>query len=438
MNRLSPSYRSVKRKPLVALLRTELSNIDGFGAYRCQLANGLSVIHQQIVGAPVVVDVWVKAGAIAEPWSGMAHFLEHMIFKGTDRLPPGIFDQIIENRGGMTNAATSHDYAHYFINTAPADLPDTLPHLADLLLNATIPDDEFDLERDVVLEEIRQSQDDPDGVGFEALMANLYPQHPYGRPVLGVVEELMTRSPQEMRCFHRAHYQPENMTVVVVGDIPQEQTLTLVNEAFGTFPPTAICPRPVVNAEPPMAEIRRQEIELPRLEQARLMMAWTAPGVEDLRGAYGLDLLSVLLAGGRTSRLVRELREERQLVYDIGGSFSLQRDSSVLMLTAWLEPEHLGQVEAIIGDRLSHLAATPVTNAELTRYKRLLKNDYAFSIETASQIAGLYGYYNTIAEAELSAVYPAVLQSLEAEELQQLAEQYLSPMRYAAVVMQPC
>jgi zinc protease len=438
MNRLSIPYRGVKRKPLVALLKTELSNIDGFGAHRCRLANGLSVIHQQVVGAPVVVDVWVKAGAIAEPWSGMAHFLEHMIFKGTDRLPPGMFDQIIENRGGVTNAATSHDYAHYFINTTPANLPDTLPHLADLLLNATIPDDEFDLERDVVLEEIRQSQDDPDGVGFEALMASLYSQHPYGRPVLGIAEELMARSPQEMRCFHRAHYQPENMTVVVVGDIPQEQTLALVNEAFGMFPPTAICPRPVVTAEPIMGGIRRQEIELPRLGQARLMMAWTSPGVEDLRGAYGLDLLSVLLAGGRTSRLVRELREERQLVYDIGASFSLQRDSSLLMVTAWLEPEHLGQVEAIIGDRLSHLAHTPVTPAELIRYKRLLKNDYAFSIETASQIAGLYGYYNTIAEAELSAVYPAVLESLEAEELQQLAEQYLSPLRYAAVVMQPC
>ena len=438
MNRLSIPYRGVKRKSLVALLKTELSNSNGFGAYRCQLANGLSVIHQQVVGAPVVVDVWVKAGAIAEPWSGMAHFLEHMIFKGTDRLPPGMFDQIIENRGGVTNAATSHDYAHYFINTTPANLPDTLPHLADLLLNAKIPDDEFELERDVVLEEIRQSQDDPDGVGFEALMASLYSQHPYGRPVLGVAEELMARSPQEMRCFHRAHYQPENMTVVVVGDIPQEQTLALVNEAFGIFPPTAICPRPVVTAEPMMSGIRRQEIELPRLGQARLMMAWTAPGVEDLRGAYGLDLLSVLLGGGRTSRLVRELREERQLVYDIGGSFSLQRDSSVLMLTAWLEPEHLGQVEAIIGDRLSQLAAAPVTPAELTRYKRLLSNDYAFSTETASQIAGLYGYYNTIAEAELSAVYPAVLQSIEAEELQHLAEQYLSPMRYAAVVMQPC
>jgi zinc protease len=423
---------------LVALLRTEFPNDRGLGAYCCQLANGLTVIHQQIVGAPVVVDAWVKAGAIAEPWSGMAHFLEHMIFKGTDRLPPGQFDQIIENRGGVTNAATSHDYAHYFINTAPQDLPDTLPHLADLLLNAAIPDDEFDLERDVVLEEIRQSQDDPDGVGFEALMASLYPQHPYGRPILGEAEELMARSPQEMRCFHRALYQPENMTVVVVGDIHQAQALDLLSEAFSAFPATAICPRPTVIHDLPLTGIRRQELAMPRLGHARLMMGWSVPGVAQLQDAYGLDLLSVMLASGRTSRLVRELREERQLVYEIGASFSLQRDSSLFMLTAWLEPEHLGQVEAIIGDRLSHLAAAPVDAAELTRYKRLLGNDYAFSIETASQIAGLYGYYSTIAQLELASAYPAVLQSFEAETLQQLANQYLSPSRYAAVVMLPC
>jgi zinc protease len=423
---------------LVALLRTELPKIEGFGAYRCQLANGLTVIHQQVMGAPVVVDVWVKAGAIAEPWSGMAHFLEHMIFKGTDRLQPGMFDQAIENRGGVTNAATSHDYAHYFINTAPADLAATLPHLADLLMNAAIPDDEFDLERDVVLEEIRQGQDDPDGVGFEALMASLYAGHPYGRPVLGEAEELMMRSPQEMRAFHRAHYQPENMTVVVVGDVPQEEALGLVAESFGAFPVAAICPKPTVTAVQPLTEMRRQVLPMPRLGQARLMMGWAVPGVAQLRDAYGLDLLSVLLASGRTSRLVRELREERQLVYEIGASFSLQRDSSLLMLTAWLEPEHLDQVEAIIGDRLTHLAIEPVTEAELNRYKRLLANDYAFSIETAAQIAGLYGYYSTIAEVEMAAIYPRVLPDLQAEELRNLAEQYLSPLRYAAVVMLPC
>jgi zinc protease len=425
---------------LIALLKADSSQVDNFPAHEYRLANGLTLIYQWVPASPaVVVDVWVRAGAIAEPdaWSGMAHFLEHMIFKGTERLLPGQFDQIIENRGGLTNAATSHDYAHYYINMAAADLAETLPCLAELLVNAAIPDEEFDLEREVVLEEIRQSQDDPDEQGFQALMENVYQCHPYGRPVLGDPEALLGRTPEEMRCFHRAHYQPENMTVVVVGDVDWESALELVDKSF-SFSSPAVCPRPTIYAEPPLTEIRQQELSLPRLEQARLMMAWTGPGVEDMRNAYGLDLLSVLLAGGRASRLVRELREDRQLVQDIGSSFSLQRDSSLFTITAWLEPQHLAQVEAIIGDRLSSLTATAVSEVELSRYKRLLQNDYAFSTETASQIAGLYGYYSTIAQANLATRYPGVIQSFQPEELRQLASQYLSPLRYAATVLLPC
>ncbi|NJO80878.1 MAG: insulinase family protein [Cyanobacteria bacterium RM1_2_2] len=414
--------------------------VEPFPAQRYRLANGLLLIHQYIPAVPVVtVDVWVKAGAALEPepWSGMAHFLEHMIFKGTRRLAPGAFDQMIESRGGVTNAATSHDYAHYFISTAAVDLPETLPHLADLLLNATIPDDEFELERDVVLEEIRQSFDDPDGLGFQVLMSTLYAQHPYGRAVLGDATKLREHSPQEMRWFHQAHYQPENMTVVVVGDVTWEQTLELVGNAFETFPQRADCPRPAQKVEPPLTGIRRQVLELPRLGLARLMLGWAGPGAESLRHAYGLDLLSVLLASGRTSRLVRELREERHLVQDITSGFSLQRDSSLFTITAWLDPEHLDQVEAIIGDRLSELAAVPVPQLELSRYQRTLRNDYAFSSETASQLAGLYGYYSTIAQPELAVAYPRVISSYTPDELQHLAEQYLSPLRYAAVVLQP-
>lgn len=398
------------------------------------------LVHQQVTAAPIVtVDVWVRAGAASEPepWSGMAHFLEHMIFKGTDRLPPGQFDQIIENRGGVTNAATSHDYAHFYISTAAGDFPATLPHFADLLLNATIPDAEFDLERDVVLEEIRQSFDDPDGLGFQVLMETLYPDHAYGRPVLGEAEKLLERSPQEMRWFHRAHYQPDNMTVVVVGDIAWQQTLEVVSQAFAEFPQRTDCPRPARSAQSELHSIRRQTLELPRLGLARLMMGWTTPGVEQLGSAYGLDLLSALLAGGRTARLVRELREERHLVQDIGSGFSLQRDSSLFTITAWLEPEYLDQVEAIIGDRLSELAAAPIDPLELKRCQRLLCNDFAFSTETASQIAGLYGYYSTIAQPELAVAYPNVIASLQPEMLQELAAQHLSPLRYGAVVLLP-
>jgi zinc protease len=426
---------------LVVLFSNDSQANDDFLAHHCQLENGLTLIHQQIVTAPVVtVDVWVRAGASLEPepWAGMAHFLEHMIFKGTDRLAPGMFDQVIESRGGVTNAATSHDYAHFFINTAAQDLPETLPCLADLLLNAAIPDDEFDLERDVVLEEIRQSLDDPDGLGFQALMETLFPSHPYGRPVLGHADGLMQRSPDEMRCFHRAHYQPENMTVVVVGNVSWDVTIDLIHRHFSRFACRAICPRPDLVMEPPMTEIRRQELGLPHLGSARLMMAWTGPGASELRSAYGLDLLSVILSGGRASRLTRELREERQLVQDISSSFSLQRDSSLFVITAWLEPAHLDPVEAIIGDRLAELAAVPVSEAELCRYKRLLCNDYAFSTETTSQMAGLYGYYSTIAQPELSMVYPKLIQAIESDELQQLADRYLSPRRYAATIVRPC
>jgi zinc protease len=417
-----------------------LPTIAEFPASICQLENGLTVIHQQIPAASVVtVDVWVKAGAIAEPepWAGMAHFLEHMIFKGTDQMPPGVFDQVIENRGGATNAATSHDYAHYFINTTASHLVETLPCLADLLLNAAIPADEFERERDVVLEEIRQSQDDPDCLGFQALMETVYQRHPYGRSVLGDAVGLMLQTPEEMRCFHRALYQPQNMTVVVVGNVAQEPTLELVSRAFSQFAPPPHFQQIDAEAEPPMTEIRRQELRLPRLEQARLLMAWVGPGAEHLRSAYGLDLLSVLLAGGRSSRLVQELREERQLVQGITSNFSLQRDSSLFTISAWLEPEYLDVVEAVIGDRLAELSASSISDSELQRYQCLLCNDYAFSTETSSQLAGLYGYYNTIAQAEMSVTYPAQIRSFQAEELRCLASQYLSPMRYAAIVLKP-
>ena len=175
---------------------------EPFPASITRLDNGLTVIHQHTPAMPVAaVDVWVKAGSVLEPdeWAGMAHFLEHMIFKGTTKIAPGRFDREVEHRGGITNAATSYDYAHYFIATAAQHLEETLPYLAEILLNAAIPDDEFDRERDVVLEEIRQSYDSPDCVAFQVLSETVYQRHPYGRPILGDEETLMARSPDEMQ-----------------------------------------------------------------------------------------------------------------------------------------------------------------------------------------------------------------------------------------------
>lgn len=414
---------------------------SSFPANIFSLDNNVTCIHQHLPATPVVVvDVWVRAGAIAEPdeWLGMAHFLEHMIFKGSGRIPPGTFDRLIENTGGFTNAATSHDYAHFFLTTAAKHLPDTLPLLADILLDAAIPDEEFYRERDVVLEEIRYSYDDPDWIGFQALCETIYQRHPYRRSILGDIDMLMQHTPNQMRCFHRTHYQPENITVAIVGGVEAELARSLVSEAFAEFNVRSECPPTSIDAEPPLIDIRRTEIVLPRIEHSRLSMGWIGPGVEQLNDAFGLDLLSVILASGRSSRLVKELREEKQLVLDISSSFSLQRDSSLFTINAWLEPRYVETVEKIIRDRLFELQSKPISDLELSRCQRLLCNDYAFSTETPGQLAGLYGYYGTIATPELSVTYPDRIKQLEAAKLQRIANHYLSSDCYAVNILHPC
>jgi predicted Zn-dependent peptidase len=411
-----------------------------FPATITTLENGLTVIHQHLPATPVVVaDVWVNAGAALEPpeWMGMAHFLEHMVFKGTERLLPGMFDYAVETRGGFSNAATSHDYAHFYMALAAEALPDTLPYLAELVLQAAIPADEFVRERQVVLEEIRQAHDDPDWIGFQAMSEQVFPDHAYGRPVLGTEAVLSQRSPEEMRHFHQAHYQPENMSVVVTGGVPLEPTLAMVRHAFRAFPsPPDQVPRPVGRIEPWWG-VRRQVLPIPRLEHARLTMTWLGPGIDDLDAACGMDILSTLLAEGRSARLVRELREERQWVFDIVSHFSLQRDCSVFTLQSWLAPDRVDAVEALICDRLTTLANQPVSPAELQRAQRLLINDFAFSTETPGQLAGLYGYYSVVASAADSYAYPARIQAYTPSSLSALAKQFLSVNAYASTVLLP-
>ena len=412
-----------------------------FPASVFKLDNGLTFIHQEIPTTPVVVaDVWVRAGATLEPkpWFGMAHFLEHMIFKGTPTLAAGVFDQKIENQGGVTNAATSYDYVHYSLTTAANHLQETLPDLGELVLNAAIPEDEFLRERDVVLEEIRQAQDNPDWMVFQSLTANIYHNHPYGRPILGAESEVRHHSPEAMRCFHHTHYQPENTTVVIVGGMKSNSALDLVNNTFEHFPERAQYELPQLAAQPVLSGITRQEMSLPNLGQARLIMAWTAPGVDKLDVAYGLDILSAILAQGRTSRLIRDLREEQQLVQSIYSNFSLQRESSLFTITAWLDADNLEQVEFLIRNHLEDLISSGVREEEITRSRRLLCNDYAFSTETPNQLAGLYGYYNTIAQVELAVAYPEKIQSFGSQQLQKLTQEYLSPSNYAVAVLKPC
>ena len=392
--------------------------------------------------AAVAVDVWVGAGASQEPtgWSGMAHFLEHMVFKGTQKLQPGEFDWAVESRGGVSNAATSHDYAHYYITVAAEALPDTLPYLAELVLGAAIPTGEFDPERNVVLEEIRQANDDPDWVGYQALCGLLYGQHAYGQPVLGTPDSLQAFSPEMMRQFHAAYYQPENMTVAIAGNLSKERAIALVEAAFTQFPDPAnysLLPQSSPDLPRFIEKPQRQTLRLPYLEQCRLTLAWIAPGIIDLAPASYMDLLSIVLGGGRGSWLVRELREEKQIVQEVDVDFSLQRDCGEFSVSLWLEEDKLEQAEEIVRDRITKLQTQPIQPAELNRAKRLLLNGHAFSTETPSQIAGLYGYYATLASPDLATQYPQHVQAATATDLQQAAQNYLGLDRYTAVILKP-
>ena len=225
--------------------------------------------------------------------------------------------------------------------------------------------------------------------------------------------------------------------MVIVGGIEQETTLSLVNETFSEFSVRSECPTVVIESEPPAIAISRLELYLPRIEQARLFMAWVCPGSANLTEAIALDLIGLILSRGRSSGLVRELREERQLVLDIDSDISLQKDSSLFTINVWLETEHLAKVETIIGDRLFQLQSTEIPETAIARAKRQLINNYIFSTETPSQLAGLYGFYQTVATAQQSSLYPQIVNQLPADQLQAIASRYLSPERYAVTVLKP-
>ena len=227
------------------------------------------------------------------------------------------------------------------------------------------------------------------------------------------------------------------MTIIIVGGIEQEQAMNLVNENFSDFCVRSECPPTKIEVEPPVTSIRRQELHLPRIEQARLLMAWICPGSAALEEAIALDLIALILTGGRSSGLVRELREERQLVIDIDCSLSLQKDSSLFSIGALLETEHVDMVEKMICDRLSQLHTRLIPDSEIASAKRQLINDYIFSTETPSQLASVYGFYNIVATAAHSALYPQIINQLQPQQLRAIAQKYLSPEHYAVTILKP-
>jgi predicted Zn-dependent peptidase len=409
-----------------------------------QLDNGLTIIAEQMPVEAVNLNVWINVGSAKESneINGMAHFLEHMVFKGTPNLKIGEFEQLIEERGAVTNAATSQDYTHYYITTAPKDFAELAPLQLDVVLNPTLDNDAFEREKLVVLEEIRRSEDNPRRRTFYRSMEACFEILPYRRPVLGpgsVIEDLRS---QQMRDFHAAWYQPQSMTAAVVGNLPTEKLIEIVTQGFEQHyqskEGSAKNHTPSITPEPPFTEIVRYEYTDETLQQARLVMVWRVPGMEDLAETYALDILAVILGQGKVSRLFRELREEKGLVTQIGVSNMTQTHQGVFYISASLPTENIAEVEQAIARQIKTIQTEPIATKDIERIRTQVANRFIFANERPSDRTNLYGYYYSQLQ-DLAPVlnYAQHIQAISASDLQTAAQKYLNPEAYGVVVMKP-
>ncbi len=416
----------------------------------CRLPSGLTVIAEQMPLQVVNLSLWLRVGSAVESdaINGMAHFLEHMIFKGTAEIGCGEFERRIEERGALTNASTSQDYTQYYITTAPQDFATLAPLQIQLVINPRLSDHDFERERPVILEEIRRAEDNPQRRTYARSMELGFARLPYRRPVLGPAAVIEHLTPGQMREFHHAWYRPQSMTAVAVGNLPVEELVATVAEGFeqamaqratqGQASMQWFQPWCNYDLEEPFQTIQRVVHPDSGLSQTRLMLTWRVPGVMDLPDTYALDILASILGRGRSSRLVRDLREERHLVTSVGCSNMTLAHQGLFMVSAKLAAVDLATVEAAIADHLGRLCTTPVSPAELRRVQTQVANRFIFANESPSDRAGLYGYYHTLTgDIKAGVDYPQHLQAITVEDLQAAAQRYLRPDAYGLVVLQP-
>ncbi len=411
-----------------------------------RLDNGLTIIAEQMPVDAVNLNLWLRVGSAVETdaINGMAHFLEHMIFKGTSQLPAGEFERRIEARGGLTNAVTSQDYTHFFITTAPQDFADLAPLQIELVMNPLLTDSEFERERPVILEEIRRANDNPRRRTFYRSMEMAFERLPYRRPVLGPTAVIEGLTAQQMRDFHGYWYQPNGITAVAVGNLPVEDLIQVVAEGFDRAMAerqhAAVAPNRAVQSAPesPYSKVERIEQTDPSLQQARFIMSWRVPGLTDLEDTYALDVLASVLGQGRTSRLTQDLREQQQLVSGVSAGNLSYWQQGVFHVGAHLPAEHLEAVEARVAGHIERICQEPITAAELRRVQTQVANRYVFGSESPSDRAGLYGYYQTLTgHLEHALNYPERIQALTAQDIQVVAQRYLSTDAYGAVILRP-
>jgi zinc protease len=406
------------------------------GPVRHVLPNGIPVIVQEHRASDVVaVQLWVRAGGRDEAAAelGLAHYLEHMLFKGTATRPPGFVEREVEGVGGRINAGTSWDYTFYHTVLPAKQVIPAIEMMADVGVNASLEEGLLQAEKQVVLEEMRLNDDSPRRFLVRQLFANAYDGHPYGRPVIGRAELITALSRDTLVSFYRRHYVPEMFTLVVVGAVNPDEVLRVARTTFG------VLARSGTRRLPPPSPTAARAVRLEEVRpggQAHLGMAWQAPRL-DHADTPALDLLMSILGRTKASRLVASLRERQSLVSSIASALNAMEGAGLIMVTAQLEPEQLPRVEAEILSEIRRVRDGGVTATELKRAITAAEVDHEFARETAEGRARAWGQAETTWRLEEELVYLDRIRSVTRAQVQAAARRYLDPDRYVRVALVP-
>ncbi len=394
-----------------------------------ELSNGMRGVVIVDRRAPVVTHmVWYRVGAADEPFgkSGIAHFLEHLMFKGTDDIPPGEFSKIIAANGGQDNAFTSYDYTAYFQRIAKDRLEMVMRMEADRMTDLALDEEQVLTERKVVIEERNSRTDnDPRALFGEQFNAALYLNHPYGLPVIGWRREIESLSRQDALDFYQRFYGPENAILVVAGDVTPEAVETLAKQHYGAIPRAGLATyqRPV---EPPQIAPRRIAMSDPKVRQPYVRRSYIAPSyVTAAPGeAEALALLAEILGGGQTSRLNKALVLDQKISIGAGASYwGVARDDTSFSVYGVKAPgASLEAVEAAIDAEIARMAEAGPTAEELERAKTVLISSSIYRQDSQSSMARMYGSALVVGlEIEDVHAWPDRIRAVSAEDVKRAA-----------------
>ncbi len=401
------------------------------------LPNGLRVVAAELAGSPAVtVDAWVRVGSRDEPdeLNGAAHFVEHMLFKGTRRRGPGDFAREVESLGGWANASTAWDYTHYYVVVPAGAFREALDILADALANAAFDPREVERERTVVLQELSLIHDTPARYAVFKLYETAYTVHPYRRPVGGSVETVRRMTRDQLVGFYRAHYGPRNVTVVVAGGVPARRAVEEARRTLGGWR-RPVVPRPGAPREPPLDRVRRA-VELRDVQVTTFAMGWVGPDVRD-EDHYAVNVLVYALGRGRGARWVRNLRDRRRVVQAVSVSFPTAKDPPLVVVSGATQDPEESRAERAVLEEVRELRERGLSEDELHLAKTLLEAEVRAELHTSRGTAASLGFAATVADLDYHGTYLDNVRSVTRDQVLQVARRYLDPERYAVVAVRP-